>query len=87
MSPSASASCVAGGNSMHIPRKNVRRRKTEHEKEKDALICNNNDFGAERLASIKEKWSTLDSTRHGPERDRDLADRILTCLQNVALAT
>ena len=81
MSPSASASCVAGGNLMHRPRKNVWRRKTEHEKDKDALIHTNIFLGAERLVSIKEKWSTLDTTRHGPEGDGDLADGIFTCLQ------
>ena len=72
---------------MHRPRKNVRRRKTDHEKEKDALIRANNILGAERLASIKDKWITLDTTRHGPEGDGDLVDGILPVYKIVGLGT
>ena len=71
---------------MHRPPRKRRMRKSEHDKERDALIRTNNVLGAERLKSIQEKWSTLDTKRHGPAGDGDLADGILTCLQKCGLS-
>ena len=77
---------LSGGGAMHRPKRNSRQAQTSAEKKEAALRRATQFLGINRIAAIRRRWDSLDTSRHGLDSDGDVADGMLLVLKNCGLS-
>ena len=76
-----------GGFTMHRTARNHQEKKTYAEKKTDARLRAESEIGRDQIKNILERWSTLETHRHGCASDGDIGDGILLCLLKLDMST